>query len=443
MNDFPRVLFVTPVAFNRISGGGITFSSLFRGWPKEALATVHNDPQPTTDEVCERYFVLGAGELDFAPPFDHLRRRYRAASAVSASVPEAAAGRIGAASRMKSMALRILGDSFPERARLTPELERWIADYRPQVLYTILGSNGMMSLIEQIRRRFELPLVVHVMDDWVAANHRRGLLGPWQQRQMQRWVRHFMSVADQCLGISPAMCDAYGRRYGRTFQPFQNTIDLERWSPFAKVTLATGSPADLLYVGSIFPNAQLESLVDCCHAVARLNAEGFAATLTIATPRDHAARYGSRLAINPAVRIEPPIEDDEAFFRRIAAADALLLPVNFDPESVRFIRYSMPTKVPAYLAVGTPVFAYGPAATAQIDYALKAGWAEVVDQRDLRDLVEGLRRVITDMELRVRLSADARAAAGRNHDSARIRAEFGDVLRASAAKAVQKGVSRQ
>ena len=120
MNDYPRVLFVTPVAFNRISGGGITFSSLFRGWPKEALATVHNDPQSTTDDVCERYFVLGAGELDFAPPLDHLRRLYRATSAVSASAPEAAASRIGDASRMKSMALRILGDSFPERACLTP-----------------------------------------------------------------------------------------------------------------------------------------------------------------------------------------------------------------------------------------------------------------------------------------------------------------------------------
>lgn len=443
MNNFPRVLFVTPVAFNRVSGGGITFSSLFRGWPKPALATVHNDPEPTLDEVCERYFVLGAGELDFAPPFDHLRRRYRAASAVSASVSEAAAGRIGIASRMKSMALRILGDSFPERARLTPELERWIADYCPQVLYTILGSNGMMSLIEQIRRRFELPLVVHVMDDWAAANHRRGLLGPWQQRRMRGWVRHFMSVADQCLGISPAMCDAYRKRYGRTFQPFQNTVDLARWSSFSKATLATGSPADLLYVGSIFPNAQLESLVDCCHAVTKLNAEGVAATLTIATPSDHGARYRARLAIDPAVRIEPPIEDDEAFFRRIAAADALLLPVNFDQESMRFIRYSMPTKVPAYLAVGTPVLAYGPAATAQIAYALKAGWAEVVDRRDLRDLVEGLRRVIIDRELRVRLSAGARATAGRNHDAARIRAAFGDVLRAGAAKAVQKGVSRQ
>ena len=39
----PRILFVTSAAFNGITGGGITFSNLFRGWPQDRLFTVHND----------------------------------------------------------------------------------------------------------------------------------------------------------------------------------------------------------------------------------------------------------------------------------------------------------------------------------------------------------------------------------------------------------------
>ncbi len=103
--------------------------------------------------------------------------------------------------------------------------------------------------------------------------------------------------------------------------------------------------------------------------------------LTIVTPREHAARLGARLALDPVIRFELPIDEDEAFFRRIATADALLLPVNFSDESVRFIRYSMPTKVPAYLTVGTPILAYGPTETAQVNYARKAGWGELVTRQ--------------------------------------------------------------
>jgi len=439
MNNFPRVLFVTPVAFNRISGGGITFSNLFRGWPKDALATVHNDPEPTLDDVCDHYYLLGPLELDLASPFDRLRRSYRAAT--GAPAPGGGSSKLsGFVSRIKHLMLRLLGDSLPERANLTSQLEHWIEAYRPQVLYTILGSNGMMKLIEQIRRRFNLPLVVHIMDDWISSYHRQGLLAPWQRRLMERQVGNFFQVADRCLGISQAMCESYASRYGRQFEAFQNTIDVARWGAYAKPKATAGTPADLLYVGSIFPNAQLESLVDCCREVVRLNSGDLRATLTIVTPDDHAARIHDRLAMDAAIRIVSPIEDDEAFFHRIAAADVLLLPVNFSEESVRFIRYSMPTKVPAYLTVGTPILAYGPAETAQIDYAIRDGWAKVVTRRDPEALASGLREIIGDDSLRTRLSTNARAAAARNHDSIRVREAFHGVLRESAGTNMQTGV---
>jgi len=92
--------------------------------------------------------------------------------------------------------------------------------------------------------------------------------------------------------------------------------------------------------------------------------------------------HRDRIAIDPSVTIEPPITEDDVFFARLAAADALLLPVNFDADSVRMIRYSMPTKVPAYLLSGTPTLVYGPAGVAQVDYALGRRWGHVVPRRD-------------------------------------------------------------
>jgi hypothetical protein len=174
-----------------------------------------------------------------------------------------------------------------------------------------------------------------------------------------------------------------------------------------------------------------------------LNEAGLATTLTIVSPDNQVGRYASRLLVHPAIRIEPSIGDDDRFFRRIADADVLLLPVNFDTASVGFIRYSMPTKVPAYLTVGTPILAYGPASTAQIDYALKSGWAEVIVERDEGRLTGALRSLIGDVALRGRLSATAMKVAELNHDSQAVRSKFQDTLRRGATRISQQGAKEQ
>lgn len=436
MIDFPRLLFVTPHAFNHVSGGGVAFSNLFRGWPPDRLATVHNDSEPVSGDICQNYFTLGPGELDLAEPFATLRRWARGgAGRRSYAGPYTGAPgveRTKLASAAKGLSVKLLGSSLPERAHLTPELVRWISNFRPEVLYTILGSNGMMELAEAIRDRFKLPLVVHIMDDWPAASYRHGLLARGERKIMERRLAGLFTQAAECLAISSEMADAYARRYGRPFRHFQNTIDVSRWSKAAKSDLTVRRPAELLYVGSIFPNAQLDSLVDCAEAVAKLGREGYPIKLRIASPSGHGERYRHRMAIHPAIQIENTIADDESFYRRIAAADTLLVPVNFDADSIRFIRYSMPAKLPAYMVSGTPILVYGPPEVSQVQYAMNGKWGHVVDKRNPVQLESGIRAILEDTQLRRRVSAAASSLAVRNHDAAVICPEFQSVLAGAA-----------
>ena len=433
MTDFPRLLFVTPHAFNHVLGGGITFTNLFQGWPRDRLACVHSDSFPTSDDVCDWYYKLGLAELDIAGPLQLVRRvlcRGRSAGKATAAVGGTAPASGGL---VREFQKAVLGSAPPERAQLTPALEEWIDHFRPDVLFTLLGSNGMMALVEQIRRRFGLPLVPHMMDDWPSAAYRDGLVGPYQRWRMRRWLRHFFAVAEAPLGIGGAMCEAFGERYGRPFVPFQNTLDVARWSAVAKTDLTVRGPARLLYVGSIFANAQLQSLVGCAVAVRDLNSVGRGIRLSIASPEFLVEPYRDRLEIDPSIVIEPPITDDDTFFARLAEADALLLPVNFDDTSIRMIRYSMPTKVPAYLVSGAPVLVYGPPEVAQVRYALDRAWGHVVSHRDPVVLRAGIRAVLEDMLLRRHLSQAARAVAAEEHDAVRVRHRFQDALRRAAA----------
>jgi hypothetical protein len=213
-------------------GGGITFSNLFHGWPKDRLACVHCDTVPTSDDVCDQYYRLGPAEIDIAAPLRLAQSVLRRRSAARGADAPAAAAPAGARRSGLRRALQraVLGTTPPERARLSPALEDWIAGFRPDVLFTILGNNGMMDLIERIRSRFELPLVPHMMDDWPSTAYRDGLLGRWQRQRMRRRLEHAFAVAAVRLGIGTAMCEAFERRYGLPFVPFQNTLDVARWS---------------------------------------------------------------------------------------------------------------------------------------------------------------------------------------------------------------------
>jgi glycosyltransferase involved in cell wall biosynthesis len=423
----PRVLFITAASFNHVTGGGITFSNLFRGWPRDRIATVHNDPVPVSTDVCERYYRLTADEIDVWP----ILRRFRPVRS-DAAVADGAAMASASPSLLHRAKTFVFGDGLPERGSLTPKLEAWITEFRPDVIYTILGSTGLMEVIRAVQQRFALPLVVHFMDDWQSAIHRGGLLSPWQRRRMQRLVAEITAAATSAMGICDAMCAEYAQRFHRPFAPFQNTVDVTRWSAIAKQDLRTGSPIRLLYAGSVLSFAQADSLADCCAAVAAFNAGGIKATLDIYSPPGQVAALRQRFASDAAIRFSDVIADDETYFRSLAAADILLLPVNFDDASIRYIRLSMPTKVPSYLVSGTPVLVYGPAGVAQVDYARAAGWGEIVDRRDVAALGHAIMTLATDMNLRERLSATARRVAAERHDSATVRTQFQAALTTAA-----------
>jgi glycosyltransferase involved in cell wall biosynthesis len=419
--SYPRVLFLTPCAFNGITGGGVTFTNLFRGWPRDRLATVTDDPVPVSREVCERYYFLTDQELCYEAPFHWLRRR--------TAGPTGAAGPRRSVSPWQHWAKRLLGDAgLPDRGQLSPALREWLAEFRPEVIYSILGSPGYFDLLDAMARSCRAPFVIHVMDNGTIDPRRTGLFRHHLRESCARRLRRLLPRAAARLAIGEMMAAEYAQRYGRPFLHFQNAIDLDRWQGHGKRDLRCGQPARLVYVGAILPYAVLGSLRDCCRAVCALNQAGLHVRLEIYTPLALFGPQAATLPVNPAIHVADVPADDERFFALLQGADALLLPVNFDPASVHFIRLSMPTKVPSYLASGVPILVYGPAHVAQVAYASRHGWGHVVDQRSPALLEQGIRAILTNTRLRAELVKRARETARRFHDAPAVRAAFQQVL---------------
>jgi len=432
---YPRVAFLTPCAFNAQTGTGITFANLFRDWPKDRLATVTDDPIPVAQDTCDQYYYLSTAEIQYLRPFSMLlpttiRLRQRAVQEAPSAAKKPAS-----LWPLRFVKQSVLGSAgLPDRGCVSDRLRAWLRAFQPDLIFSILGSPAYFDLLDSLHRDLRLPFVLHVMDHGTIDPQRPGLFGPYLRWRCRRGMANLVPRAARCLAIGEAMADEYTQRYGRPFQHFQNTIDLARWPARASFKARQGSPVRLVYTGSLLPYAGLESLKDCAQAVTDLRREGMAVELHIYAPLRLFAAEAAQLPQQAGIVLHDVPQDDDTYFATLAQADVLLLPVNFDPASFHYIRLSMPTKVPSYLASGVPILVYGPAGLAQVDYARKYGWGQVVPRRSPAALKQGLCALLQDAGLRSALSERALATARRFHDSATVRNAFQQVLMEAARK---------
>lgn len=429
---YPRLLFITSSAFNPISGGGITFTNLFTGWPKDKIATVHNDQITTSTDVCAQYYQLGNAEFRWQFPFSLIQPNDRSPTKIlpATNTPDDRGNRpIRRMNFARSIMRLWTGDEIPTRARLTQSLEQWIVAFNPQVLYAILGSLPFMELVEAIAKKFHLPMVIHMMDDWPAVLYRKGLYDLYRRSRMERLLAQMTKQAVACLGICDAMSKAYAVRYGVPFTSFHNTVDVASWVAKGRKEWKRGNPFVLLYAGALMPRSQLQSVREVARAVAALGSAGEHIEFHIyGLPPDIAAqRLTLEIAPNILVREVPATMDIVSLFAR---ADLLVLPVNFDQASVNYIHYSMPTKVPAYMCCGIPTLAYGPNSAASIQYAKE--WAYCIERQDQRALKDAIIRLASDEELRKALALKSQAIARERHDVLQVRPAFHRLLQQAA-----------
>jgi glycosyltransferase involved in cell wall biosynthesis len=98
----------------------------------------------------------------------------------------------------------------------------------------------------------------------------------------------------------------------------------------------------------------------------------------------------------------------------------------------------MPTKVPEYMASGTPVLVYGPGHVPAAEYARRETWGYVVDRRDSDVLKQALLEIMHSESLRASLGRRGRELAARHHDAKTVREDFRRLLRSMA-----DGVSKE
>jgi hypothetical protein len=303
---------------------------------------------------------------------------------------------------------------------LPEEVEKSIVHFRPDVVYSLLGSIQLARLALRCARSCAVSLIPDFRDDWMSTLYAGRPDLVLHRRWLLREMRRVLKAAPFGMAGSDRMAEEYHAAYGMPFHSFMFCVSVP-----AAVTPAPAIPQGegprLVYVGGLHLNRWV-SLKRIGEALARLNAEGIPGRLFVYAPPGDVEMYKERVG-GPACEVAGSLAQSEV--RAALEGGHVLVHVESFAEKDRaFTRLSMSTKMSQYMSAGRPVLCYGPGEVASCRFVTENEFGAVASSEQDGSLDEVLRTMLCNAELRERLGKNAWAVARRRFDAASVQEQF-------------------
>lgn len=406
--------------------GDLTLTNLFKGWDKDSLAVAALNINNPDFEICGNYYQLGSLEDKRNFPYNIIEYNRRGISGV---VHEQEQKKNFKLNRDKNIKIKNLYHYFSnffglshyrKRFRYSADFLKWVRDFSPDYIYSQLPTFENILFVSKLHKDLKIPVAIHIMDDWPSTTVKRGILKFYWKKVIDSEFRKLLSNAKVLMSISEAMSIEYKKRYGYNFIPFHNPVEIDFWEVPAYKLKYTHNQFVILYAGRIGPGIQ-NCFLDMTVAIKNLIDEGFKIELHIQVVNyspilDNLSKFNF-VKLNSAI----PYSELPAL---LAKADLLLIPNDFDDQSISYLKFSMPTKASEYMVSGTPILVYSSIKNAITKHALKYEWAFVVSEKNFKKLEDGIREAYENKDLRIKLGSSAKEFAKKHFDSNIVRNEF-------------------
>lgn len=431
MKQLPRILiFSRP--FNYSTGGGITLTNLFKGWPVEKIAGIYvaYGNEILTTDICKTYYQLGEEEHKWEFPFNILKRTYP-------SGLRSATNKIDKPDSTAKKGLKLLASHYLEeilkwfgfshcisKITLSPRLKEWFSEYQPEVLYMQVSTREGIAFADLLVDYLKIPSAIHMMDDWPSTISENGLFKNFWKDRIDREFRQLLDKIDLHLSISDAMSEEYLKRYQKKFTAFHNPVEISGYTMKSKRGIRKNA-FQVLYVGRI-GTANKDSIVFFATIMSQLSSEKHRIEMDIYT-KDIDLPSLKMLSNYKNVTIHPPVPHD-LIPELLMEYDLLLLPLNFTESGLRFAKFSIPTKASEYMLSGTPILVFAPAETAISSFFAQNNCGYCVTDQIRAEIEKALKLLINNKEYGERISRNALNLARAKFDAGVVRARFQSIL---------------
>ena len=374
--QYPKVLIISEFGFNSNSGTGLLFRNLFDSYPKNRIGIIHED-------ITFHDSTLGLSIC--------LKNKNKLLNFLIKSIPNKI--KFFFKPFVFSLKKQIKKNKYSETNKYHKE---YIKKFKPDLIYTILGNKELMHYIKDIHEHFSLPSIIHIMDNWVGQISKKEI-------EKKTLLEYFINSADIRIAINDKMAEVYEIKFKKKFHVIHNCLDRKK----VKRVNNSNHTKVIRYIGSVFENAQLDSLIRISESVIILNNEKKNILFEIYLPKHQLKLHKPKFPKHYSVKVKLNKFDDNEYFSLISKTNVLILASNFDSKSINYYKYSWPAKMPSYLMSNVPIFILGPTEIFFISEAKKKKWGYVCKENGIKNIKKSILKILNDDNLKKELIKNA------------------------------------
>jgi glycosyltransferase involved in cell wall biosynthesis len=280
--------------------------------------------------------------------------------------------------------------------RLSRKILSRFADIEFDSVLTVAHGFGWLAAAALAESR-NVPLNLIVHDDWPRVAEVPEALRGWLDQRFGEVYRQSHSR----LCVSPAMCDAYHKRYGEAAQvlyPMRNRKCSEFDRPPLRLS-RKDHQFTVAFAGTINSVGYVKALKQLSAALELVNGR-----LLICGPLNQSDTQALKLDL-PNVVLRGLLDWPDLIATLRDEADVLFAPMSFSEADRLNMELAFPSKLADYTAVGLPLLIYGPEYCSVVRWARdNQGVADVVTTESKDDLTEVISRLRSSPDHRLTLA---------------------------------------
>ncbi len=372
-----KVLIITPETICNKSSSGFILKNLFKGFSNKDIAQIYFSNSTIDFNLCTSYWVFPNRKFYFNSGNqvvnEYLPKLNRRNSILSKYFIQ----------------LEPIIDFFP--LRISDLFYEWIDTFKPDIIYTWMGSKRSMDLSIRLSKDFDVPIVLHFMDNWLFASvNQYKLLRRLEKFNLRYAIKLIRENVSYGITISNEMMLEYKKYINIPMCYIPNGIDdsciMENDS--TDVISVDGN-----YVIGLFGRLEIgryNIFKNFVYALGLIQSQKF----TINLYTDSSIDNDISLTENVKINISPPPLDSE--IRLISQNINCLLYIDdlYNLYNKEYFKFSFSGKIPLYLALAKPIITIGPISNYSVKYLSSINVGPVITTNEIDNIVASVREVL-------------------------------------------------
>lgn len=396
-----RILIVNGQTMNKANATGITLRSIVRQIPIENVLEVFRyQPENTASDA------INIRRIQIPPksmPVNYFSRKLMRLDNYREKTQNGQQNGATVNTISKKGYLKLGLKAMIEQSPIIADREflRQIDGFSPNVVYTMGGDFYVHKWALYFAKRYDIPIVMHYMDNWRETSYTNGKCVLWIKRMLDRQLEKIEARMDCGLVISQAMADAYQAKYHHEYKALMNTV------PQLKISSIAHSTLNFVYAGGLHVGRH-KSLHILAEFACKIESVRVIVYTSVNDRNMYEALYPND---NVIFKSYVPHERMNEVFEE---ADVMLHIESFDERVIEFTRYSLSTKIPEYMASGRPILCYAPQNIASYQYISETDCGVCIS--DESELSAGINE-LTDIQHRNYYGENGKKNAAQRHSN--------------------------